>query len=83
MDAYALDRKIDDGYPTSGTMRAWGGGGGDNSGVLRALSGGFQGVGGAGTDYCADTSTSPTSYNVKTALRTSNSLCALTLRSSF
>lgn len=86
-DAFALDSKVDDGLPDSGIARAWGGGGGDNSSALRDLATGaggpFVGSGGPNTSFCANSDSTPTSYNVKSSLRDLNTLCVLTIKSSF
>ncbi|MFO0388971.1 MAG: type II secretion system protein [Alphaproteobacteria bacterium] len=79
--AQAIDLKIDDGLPTTGSTRATGGYNMSGAGDLCQpyLYTNFIGAGGASSDFCISNSSTPNPYNVMGE----NTSCYLIIKSAF
>ncbi len=74
LQAYLIDRKIDEGYPTTGKV---------NSSLGQLTWGNTAGTNGAASaGNCGNTDTTPTSYNTGGAFANS-AVCAITIRAQF
>jgi prepilin-type N-terminal cleavage/methylation domain-containing protein len=79
VDAYAIDKKIDDGLPLSGIIFA----AGDNNEDPCGPTNPSVGAGGILSDTCVDISVSPNAYNLRNINRTSTNMCSMLIRTGF
>ena len=80
-DAFVIDSKMDDGIPTTGAVLAVG-----EASVPSGLYGPIDstaGAGGATSDVCIDTGSTPSSYNRLNVSHAYNSLCGLLIEGEF
>ncbi|MCE2927110.1 MAG: hypothetical protein LW823_05665 [Rickettsiales bacterium] len=78
-DAYAIDVKIDDGFPMSGIALATGDNNGDPYGFTDPLTGNV----GANVNVCVADNTQPYRYNILNISRHEMSLCSMVIRTIF
>lgn len=84
-DAFAIDAKLDDGLPLSGTVRAWVLSTPLVSGhIQHSVSPGF-GPGGSSDPHCISTSANPYQYNVRATKQgfAASKVCGLAIQSAF
>jgi prepilin-type N-terminal cleavage/methylation domain-containing protein len=79
VDAYAIDKKIDDGLPFAGNTLA----AGDNDFNLCGAVEASPGPGGVANNICVNNATSPYTYNILNTKRNSGNLCGLFIKTTF
>ncbi len=83
-DAYAIDHKIDDGFPRAGRVLATGreAVSTNSFGKFPAFDNTDTGAAGAASNYCV-TNATPPQYNTPNTSRASGSLCTMTVQAGF